>query len=236
MILIIYSIAFWIFALVFTLISSIQDDEISIKSDLIKKMPRPVSILIKAVPAGLAIIFIFLLRPSDAIFYFLMMLGLLFCLLGDVGMEIGLLPGLGLFALAQIDFTVTFLLQSLALGITTNSILLLGLTIFIVAVYAILLLRYLHSSEAGLGKFRIPILFYACVISAMLCSSVLLWVTSGVLQGIVIVAGATIFVISDSLIGTREFHHKISKAAIKVMGTYYLAIFLLSLNVLIYIF
>lgn len=234
--LILYSIAFWIFATVFILIRSIQDEEISFKSERIKKMPRPVSMLIKALPAGLAIIFVFLLKPSDALFYFLLILGLFFCLLGDVGMEIGLLPGLGLFALAHINFTATFLLQSLALGITMEAMLILGLVIIIVAIYDILLLRYLHSSEQGLGKFRIPILFYAFVLSAMLCSSVLLWIASGTLLGIVVVAGSTIFVSSDSLIGIAEFHHRISKAAIKVHGTYYLAIFLLSLNVLIYIF
>jgi uncharacterized membrane protein YhhN len=236
MMLVLYSIAFWISAIMFILIQSIQDDEFSIKSDCIKNMPKPLSTLIKAIPAGLAATFVFLLRPSDALFYFLIILGLFLCLLGDICMEIGLLPGLGLFALAQIDFTVTFLLQSLVFSITMEAMLLLSLVIAIVAVYVILLLRYLRSSEPGLGKFRIPIIFYAFVISIMLCLSVLLWITSGILLGIVVVCGATIFVISDSMIGITEFHHKMAKEAIKVLGSYYLAIFLLSLSVLIYIF
>ncbi len=234
--LLLYSTAFWIFAIIFILIQSIQDDDISLKSDRIKNMPRPLSTLIKTVPAGLAAIFVFLLRPSDALFYFLIILGLFLCLLGDVGMEINLLPGIGLFALAQIDFAAAFLLQSLALGITTEAIMLLLPLIVTVAVYAILLLRYLHGSEQGLGKFRVPIIFYACVISIMLCLSLLLWITSGILLGIVVAGGAAIFVMSESMIGITEFHHKMPKTAIKVLGSYYLAIFLLSLSVLIYIF
>jgi len=236
MLLLLYSVTYWIFAIVFIIVRSIQDEEISLKSDRIKKMPRPLSMLIKAIPAGLAIVFSFLLKPSDALFYYLMMLGLFFCLLGDIGMEIDLLPGLGLFALAQIDFAVTFLLQSLALGIPMEAMMLLSLVIVIVAVYATLLLRYLQASAQGLGKFRMPIIFYAFVISIMLCLSVLLWITSGILLGIIVVGGATIFVISDSMIGITEFHHKISKEAIKVLGSYYLAIFLLSLSLIIYIF
>ncbi len=198
-----------------------------------KTRSRAVSQIIKPIPAGLAALFVFVMRPSPSLFYLVMVVGLTFCLLGDIGMEIGLLPGLGLFMIGHISFITAFLSQSLSLGITpVVHVPLIGFTIFAL-VYFILLVRYLLP---GLGKFRVPVLIYALVISAMLVASFLLWLTSGTPNGILVTFGATIFVISDSLIGIREFHHKFSQPTIKILGTYYLAIFLLSLNVLVYLF
>lgn len=94
-------------------------------------------------------------------------------------------------------------------------------------------LRYLDSSETGLGELKIPVIMYCIVISSMLISSFLLWITLGILEVIVVVLGAVLFIISNSIIGIHEFHHKISRNVLKVMGTYYMAIFLLSLGVLL---
>jgi len=234
--LVLYGAAFWIFAALFMLIKSSQEGELAFARNLLSRVPLFTSAIIKAMPAALATLFILLLRPSGSLFYLLMALGLLLCLFGDVGMEIGLLPGIALFTLAQIDFTAAFITQSVALGITPTAILPMSLVTLIVVVCVFFLYRYLQSSEQGLGKFLIPVIIYIIVISAMLCSSILLWLTSGILMGGVVAAGAVLFVISDSLIGVREFHHRFPQTAIKVLGTYYLAIFLLSLTVLVYQF
>jgi hypothetical protein len=65
----------------------------------------------------------------------------------------------------------------------------------------------------------------------MLISSFLIWSTIGRFEAIVVILGAGFFIISDSFIGVHEFHHKISRNVLKVMTTYYLALFLLSLTV-----
>jgi uncharacterized membrane protein YhhN len=173
------------------------------------------------------------MRPSDSPFYFLIIVGLILCLLGDIGIDFKLLLGLGLFLLAQIFLMIAFLSQSLALGIDPMTGPYLGGILVLVSAYFVLFMKYLSP---GLGKYRIPVFIYALVISAMLFASFLLWFTSGILLGILVVVGAMFFVLSDSLLGVREFHHIPANPVIKVSGTYYLALFLLSLSVLVYLF
>ncbi|MHA1236884.1 MAG: lysoplasmalogenase family protein, partial [Candidatus Hodarchaeales archaeon] len=73
-----------------------------------------------------------------------------------------------------------------------------------------------------------------CVfLSGMFLSTFLLWMSSGVMELGIVVLGGLLFVISDSFIAIREFHHQINYSTLKVMTTYYSAIFLLSLASLI---
>jgi hypothetical protein len=231
-----YLVVFWIFALTFTVIKSVRSGEIWAKSRRIRGMPVALAISIKIVPAALAALFVFFMKPGGAVFYLLMAVGLFLCLLGDAAMEVNLLPGLGFFAIAHIDFIITFVLEVLTLGTSQAAILGAAIVFFVMTVYAYLLQRYLQSSQKGLGKMRGPVIFYAILISLTLSTSVLLWITSGIFAGAFVVLGALLFVISDSLIGIRDFHHHFAKAAIAVQSTYYLAIFLLSMTVLVYTF
>jgi len=231
-----YLVAFWIFALVFTVIKSVRSGEIWPKSRRIREMPVALAVSVKIVPAALAALFVFFMKPSGAVFYLLMAIGLCLCLLGDAAMEVNLLPGLGLFALAHIDFTIAFVLGVLTLGTSQVAILGAAIVFLVMIAYAYLLQRYLQSSQKGLGKMRGPVIFYAILISLTLSTSVLLCISSGIFAGAFAVLGAVLFVISDSLIGIRDFHHHFAKAAIAVQSTYYLAIFLLSMTVLVYIF
>lgn len=232
---VLYTLTFWIFALAYIIVRSQREKANHSEGEAEAKM-GVVTSFAKTLPSGLAALFVLFFRPSAAPFYLLMVVGLFFCFLGDIGMEISLLPGIGLFALAQITFTFTFLSQSLALGLPLSTLAFSFLAIPVLLIYALYLIRYLQSSDEGLGKLRIPIYVYTLVISMMLYASFLLWMTSGTLQGVILVIGALSFVISDSLIGVREFHHYFSWAALKVMGTYFLALFLISLNVLYYLF
>lgn len=232
----IYALAFWTFAFLFILIRSIQKQDLILGSKRIKQIPGALVIVIKAIPTALATLFILFFRPSPSLFYCLMAVALFFCMLGDIGMEVALFTGIGLFAIAQIIFTITFSSQSLVLGISSIGITTTGLTFVPMVVFVICLIRYLQSSDQGLGKFRIPVILYAIVISLMLCTAILLWVSSTAFLGGIIVIGAIFFVISDSLFGVREFHHQFSKATVSIFSTYYLAIFLLSLNVLVFMF
>ena len=235
--LLLYSVLFWAFTTSFIFLRSIPGDQ----PILTRKEPifghrwtKYVLVVLKILPAFIATIFVIVLRPSNSLFYFLMALGLFCSLLGDIGMEIKFLTGVSFFAIAQIIFTTGFLTQSIVIGVNLVGIGMAGFTLFILAVYFYILYRYLQSSGRGLGRFRVPLLFYVALLSLMSSTTVLLWHSSGAPLGFVIVLGAISFIISDSLIGIREFHHVFSHSQLKVLGTYYLAIFLLSMAVLLY--
>ena len=209
-----------------------KSKEITLNSGILNKFTR-YSTIIKIFPAGLAILFT-LYNGHESIYLSLVLsLGLFLCMLGDLGMERGLIPGLPIFLVAQVVLLIAFIGHSFEIGVTTDSLLLSGVVAVGTVVYIILFLRYLESSDKGLGKFRTPVLIYCVFISLMLTSTVLLWTSSGIIEFGVVVLGALLFVISDSTIAVREFHHDFSYREIKVMSTYYAAIFLLSLSPLI---
>jgi len=234
--LLLYALGFWSFAFLFMVLKSARDGETAFGSGFASRMSLAPLLLIKAVPAGLAAFFVLILRPSASLFYLLMVVALVLCLLGDIGKGVGLLPGIGLFALAHVAFITAFVTQSLTLGLTFLWIAVTGGVFVLMLIYVYLLHRYLQSSKKGLGRFQVPVLFYSLLISIMLCTSILLWLLSAALYGSIIVIGAFLFVVSDSLIAVKEFHHRFSKAELKILGAYYSAIFLFSLNVLIFTF
>ena len=193
--------------------------------------------IIKIIPASLAVVFILISRNSDAMFYFLFSIALVFCALGDLGMEVNLLPGLGMFLIAHIVFTITFILQSLLIGVTEISLAVFGIVFVLMLIYILMFRRYLQTSEKETPKPMLQAVnVYALLISLTLSTSVLLWFTTNNVLGYIPVIGAILFVISDTMIGIREFHHEFKYQNYLVYSTYYLAIFLLSVGVLIYIF
>lgn len=227
---IIFYLIYCSFAVSYIFLESIKSGELQLESSIIQDLTQ-ISTFIKGIPAILLVIIVVLFRPTDELFYFVLAGAFVFCFLGDLGMEKGLITGLPLFLIAQILFSVAFLSQSLTLGVTVESLFLTGLVTLVMAIYLILFLRYLESSETGLGKFRIPVLIYCVFISLMFISSVLLLSVSEILEFGLVALGGLLFVISDSIIAVREFHHEISNRELKVMSTYYIAILLLSLAV-----
>jgi uncharacterized membrane protein YhhN len=224
-----YLVIFSFFALVFMILKAMKEKELQFENSLLTKL-LPFSTLIKAVPVGLAIVFV-LINNNDSIFmYAILGLALLFCMFGDIGMEKGILVGLPLFLVGQILFVVTFLGQALIIGVNMDSILITAVATLIMIVYVILFLRYLESSEKGLGELRIPVLIYCTFLSGMFLSTILLWMSSGVMELGLVAIGGSLFVISDSIIAVREFHHRINHGVLKIMSTYHTAIFLLSLS------
>jgi uncharacterized membrane protein YhhN len=231
-----YVLGFWFFALLYILIKSIKANEIVLNLGFLKKLTQ-YSTIIKAFPAGLATLFVLYTRHESIYLSVILSLGLLFCMFGDLSMEKGLIPGLPIFLIAQIILMLTFAVQAFNLNASSTlmieSLILTGIMILGLAIYILLFLRYLESSNKGLGKFRIPVMIYCIFISGMLSASVLLWRVSNVMEFGLVVFGALLFVISDSIIAVREFHHDISYREIKVMSTYFAAIFLISLSPLL---
>lgn len=228
-----YFILFWIFSFLFIILKSIKVNEFAIKNEIITRIAN-YSTLIKGIPALLAASFVFMIRPNESLFYIVLICALLFCLAGDLGMEKGLIQGLPLFLIAQILFSITFIGQSLIQGLANESFLVSFIAFVFVIIYIVLFVKYLNSSEKGLGKFKIPVIIYCGAISLMFVSTVLLWTTLGFLNQItigLISLGGFLFVFSDSVIALREFRGiRFSKDVLLVHTTYYSAIFLLSLS------
>jgi len=231
-----YALTFWIIALISTILKGVREGELAFQKDRITKSPKALFILIKAIPALLAVIMVVIFRPSGALFYTLLAVALVFCMLGDVGMETAFLAGVGLFLIAQFIYIANFLWHSLLLGFTFLSVVTLITSFFAMILVIVFLTQYLESSETGLGKMKGPLIVYALTVSMTFSSSLLLWLTTASPLGFVPTIGAGFFVFSDFTIGIKEFHHHFNKAELVIFSTYYLAIFLLSLSVVVFSF
>ncbi len=73
----------------------------------------PPTTVLKALPALFSAVFVFIVSPSSSLFYVLMIIALILCGLGDIGMEHNLLAGLGMFLLSHIVFTANFITHGL---------------------------------------------------------------------------------------------------------------------------
>ena len=226
--LVIFGIIFWILAIITIVLKSSE----SLKSNtgLVK--------LVKPIPALAAAVFtIYMNLPAPALFYILLAVALVLCALGDIGMEINILPGLGLFLFAHIFYTTDFIVQSVTNGVTMIPLTVFGIVLVIMLGYIFFYQRYLKTTQKEVEPALLnAVNIYALMISLTLSTSLLLWLTSGILLGFIPFIGAIFFVLSDSIIGIREFHHDIKNAEIIILSTYYLAIFLLSLGALLFTF
>ncbi len=227
-----YLVIFSFSAVLYIIIKAIKVEELHFENKILLKL-LPFSTVIKALPAGLTIVFV-LVNNNDSFFMHVVLgIALLFCMFGDIGIEKGLIPGLIMFLVGQILFIVAFVGQALTKEINVEPLLLTAVVTLGMVIYIVFFLRYLESSEKGLGEFKIPVLLYCAFLSGMFLSTFLLWMSSGVMELGIVVLGGLLFVISDSIIAIREFHHPINYSTLKVMSTYYSAIFLLSLASLI---
>lgn len=224
----IYILIFTLFAVLFISIKSYKQNEPIIKHDIIEKL-IPFHKLIKILPAGSAILFVLLSKNDSIYFSIVLSSALFFCLLGDLGMEKGVIPGLPIFLIAQLLFIISFLGQALEIGINGEAVIITLILALLFALYFYYFINYLNSSEKGLGELFIPVIIYCVFISGMVLSIVIVWFSSGLLEFSIIFLGGLLFVISDSTIAIREFHHRFSYNVVKVMTTYYAAILLLSL-------
>ncbi|MHA2351647.1 MAG: lysoplasmalogenase [Candidatus Thorarchaeota archaeon] len=224
----IYSAVFWVVAIVSTYL---QD-----KASTGEKKVASLTTLIKMIPALSAVVFVLLFR-TPTLFTILLAAALVFCMFGDVGMEVDLVPGIGMFLIAHILYTTNFLWQASVEGLTLIPLTVFAGCLVVGVVYVFMLIRYLRASGPEIPPFILRAgTLYFIIIAATLSTSLLLWQTSGVLLGFLPVIGALFFIISDSFIGINEFHHKLGRHEFYIMPTYYLAIFLLSLGVFVFAF
>ncbi|MBU6242247.1 MAG: hypothetical protein KJS66_10710 [Acidobacteria bacterium] len=140
---------------------------------------------------------------------------LVLCLAGDVFLMLprdAFIPGLASFALAQILFTVSFATSGVSGGR-----LVVGLIIAI-PTSGLLARRFVDAiKKSGHGELVVPVVVYMVVISAMAVGSI----AAG---SVVAIAGAVLFMASDSLIAESRFVGTQRWHGVGIMVTYHLAL------------
>lgn len=148
-------------------------------------------------------------------------IALALCLEGDIALMApvdNFVLGLASFLFGHLVFIILFAEYGMPhLGLAAVALALTGL---LVAVAGLRIVRGAATSDRAL---RIPVVAYLTVISAMVVCG---WATG---RGWVI-AGTTLFVISDSLLGWRQFVRERAWMAVAVMVTYHGAIVALALS------
>jgi uncharacterized membrane protein YhhN len=88
---------------------------------------------------------------------------------------------------------------------------------FLVIAYGAGLVYFLYPS---LGSLKIPVIVYAGIICSMLLCTFYVYSTVGAVTGLQFIAGALLFVISDSLLAINKFYEPLPFAALLIMLTY----------------
>ena len=153
--------------------------------------------------------------------WWLRLAALVFCLAGDVFLMLprnAFIPGLASFAVGQILFTASFLAAGIEMPL-----LLVGLIVLVPMAF-VLARRFLGAlRHRGMNELVVPVSVYLVVISAMAVMSI----ASG---SWLAVAGAVIFVVSDSLIAETRFVQPKQWHSVGIMVTYHLALAGLTLS------
>ncbi len=176
--------------------------------------PYLLSPLVKSLPIFLLALMVFLnIQDSRA---GLITAGLVFSGIGDVILAIDanklFVFGIGAFTLAHL-FYISVFLRSTRINKFSVSV------IIALIIFAIVIGRVLYPH---LGSMTIPVFFYLGIILFMAASAAL-----GENNHRVLVLGATMFIISDSLIAIKRFISPFPYNDHWIMSTYYLAQFLI---------
>lgn len=179
-----------------------------------------------AKPATTSILLLIALSATTPVSQFYQMAvsaGLLFSLAGDIFLMLPrdrFIAGLVSFLLAHLCYIAAFGAQVTWPFLSGWG---LPVVIFAVGVYQLL--------APHLGAMRPPVLGYMTVISLMAWVAITLFVQQRALWTLAAASGAVLFVISDSALALNRFRQRFWSAQLVVLGTYYLAQWLIALSV-----
>lgn len=152
--------------------------------------------------------------------------GLFFSWAGDVLLEFPdrngmfFILGLGCFLIAHLMYLTVFLSTPGKNTINGKRLYL----IIPVVIYGGLLIIYLYPH---LAEMRIPVIIYAMVILSMLTAAINRKAKVSEESFYLVLAGAMLFVISDSSIAINKFSHQFAFSGVLIMSTYILAQYLI---------
>jgi uncharacterized membrane protein YhhN len=174
----------------------------------------------------LIMLFLLNLKPLTNRLHLFMIAGLLFSWAGDIILEFSesngnmFIPGLICFLLAHIMYLTVFITTPGKNSILGSRFLLL----LPVIIYGLVLVLYLYNDLNGM---KLPVIIYAIVILLMLAGAINRIDKVKKKSFWLILAGAILFVISDSAIAINKFSYKFEYSGIVIMSTYIVAQFLI---------
>ena len=174
----------------------------------------------------LAILFMTNLHPAGNRLHLLMLFGLFFSWAGDVLLELPketadlFIPGLACFLLAHAMYLSVFFLTP-----GGNFIFQRGVFFFIpLLLYGVGIVYYLYD---GLGNTQLPVILYTVVILTMLAGAINRLKKVNASSFWLALAGAVLFLLSDSALAVNKFGHHFTGSSIVIMLTYVLAQYLI---------
>ncbi len=184
-------------------------------------------LLVKAlIISVLMLLFVVTINPAKNRTHMLMLAGLLFSWAGDVVLELChikadlFIPGLLCFLLAHfMYFTVFYLTPGKNIILRSRTYLLIP-----VLLYGVGLVYYLYDDLADM---RLPVIIYATVILTMLAGAINRFQKVNGTSYFLVLAGALLFVFSDSAIAVNKFSHPFESSGTVIMSTYITAQFLI---------
>jgi uncharacterized membrane protein YhhN len=171
----------------------------------------------------LIIIFLLNLRQNMNRLCGIMLAGLFFSWAGDVSLAYSFIPGLICFLTAHIMYLTAFFLTPGENVIFHDCKWLLIPVIF----YGTGLIWFLY---ADLNEMRIPVILYTLVILTMLSAAINRKKKVNRLSYWLVLAGAVLFLISDSAIAIDKFSFTFKSSTLVIMSTYVTAQYLITLG------
>jgi len=158
-------------------------------------------------------------RNASNTFKNTMLLGLAFCLVGDVFLlwDRFFVFGLGTFLVAHLLFAVAFI-KSFGFSKSIGAFVL--LLLISIGIYGLL--------WAHLGALKVPVLGYVLAIAFMTWQGLGAYLKHGNPASRLVALGAVCFMISDSLLGYNRFVATLSWASAGILSTYWFAIYCLA--------
>jgi uncharacterized membrane protein YhhN len=183
--------------------------------------------IVKAFIIPVLIILLLLnIKPLTNRLHRFMFAGLFFSWTGDIFLEFSkdnsgmFILGLGAFLLAHVMYFTVFILTP-----GKNTILNKRIWLLIpVIIYGAALVSYLYNDLANM---KIPVIIYATVILAMLSGAINRKEKVIKKSYYLVLAGAILFLISDSMIAIAKFSHQFNSSGILIMSTYIVAQYLI---------
>ena len=179
----------------------------------------------------LAIIYILKIKNDINGFHIKIILALFFSWIGDITLQFQLkndlffLIGLGSFLIAQLFYAITFFTTK---GENKNTLIktLIGI-IYILSVSILISKLYVN-----LGDLKVPVIVYAAVITTMAIGSAFRLNKVNFRSFIIVLIGASVFILSDSLIAINKFLTPIEYARFYIMTSYVIAQYFIILGCL----
>ena len=148
--------------------------------------------------------------------------GLVFSLAGDIFLMLPtdrFIAGLVSFLLAHLCYIAAFTFE----GARAPGL----LTAIPFVIYGALMLRILLPH---LGGMKAPVMVYMLVISLMAWQALNRWIATAEQGSAPALAGALLFVVSDSLLAMNRFKRRFQNAQLYIMSTYFMAQWLIALS------